>query len=132
MERKLPKVIVSALIEKDGKFLLSKETLEDGKEHWIIPGGTVEFGETLEQALNREIMEELGLCLESVSFITFKETMNLKYDYHTVIFFFRARPVGDIRLGDGVLEARFFSKQEVAGLNLVETARWFVETYANG
>ena len=39
-----PKIIVSALVERDGRFLLIRETLESGQDYWIIPGGHVEFG----------------------------------------------------------------------------------------
>jgi mutator protein MutT len=54
---------VGAAIIRDGKILLSKrgEKAQNEAGKWEIPGGAVEFGETMEQALNREMKEELGV-----------------------------------------------------------------------
>jgi len=130
MTEKNPKLIVAALIEKDNKFLLTKEILESGTEYWIIPGGGVEFGENLADAVKREIKEEIGLEIEIIDLINFKESINLRYDYHTLIFFFRAKPLNDtISLEDKVLEAKFFTKEEAKKLNLVESAKWLFEKH---
>jgi ADP-ribose pyrophosphatase YjhB (NUDIX family) len=132
MAEKTPKVVVAAVIEKDGKVLLAKEILESGEEYWIIPGGGVQFGESLADAVKREVKEELGLDVEPAEMIDCREHMNLKYDYHAVIFFFRARPLaGGMKLADEVLEARFFGKDEVKNLNLVATTRWLLQKHMN-
>ena len=52
---------VGAFIVKDGKLLLLKRKKPPEKGKWMIPGGKVEFGETLEEALKKEIQEELGV-----------------------------------------------------------------------
>jgi ADP-ribose pyrophosphatase YjhB (NUDIX family) len=58
----MPKIEVraAALMVKDGKVLLVNHR-KHGRSYWVLPGGHVEFGETLEQALVREMKEELAL-----------------------------------------------------------------------
>lgn len=126
MNKKLPKIIVSALIKKDGKFLLVKEVLESKKPYWIIPGGGVNFGESLKEALKREIKEEVGLDIEISKFLFFKEHQRLEFNYHTIIFFFKAETSSDkFVLEDGkILGTKFFSKDEIKKLKLVDTAEW--------
>ena len=121
----LPKVVVGALVEKDGKFLLTKEILESSEEYWIIPGGKVEFGETLEDAARREIKEELGIDVSINNLIGFKEAIYTKHGYHTIIFFFSASPINNsMTFNEVVLDAKYFSKEEIKDLNLVESAKW--------
>lgn len=58
-------VVTAAIIEKEGKFLLAqrKENTSQGLK-WEFPGGKIEFGETPEQCLVREIQEELNIIIE--------------------------------------------------------------------
>ena len=63
-EREPVDVAVGVLIDPDGRFLLTSRP--DGKVyagHWEFPGGKVEPGESVEQALRRELHEELGITI---------------------------------------------------------------------
>jgi 8-oxo-dGTP diphosphatase len=63
-DRLLTQVAVGVLFQSDGRFLLT--TRPPGKAYegqWEFPGGKVEPGETLEQALVRELQEELGITV---------------------------------------------------------------------
>ena len=122
-----PRIISSAVIKKDNKLLLVKEMLEDSKNWWVFPGGGVEFGETIENAVKREIKEEVGLDIEIKEFLGFKEAIYKKYGYHTVIFFFLAEPLNDEILKNDVLEANYFTEKEIKNLNLVQSAKWVLE-----
>lgn len=58
-------VVVAAAIERDGLYLVARRTRPvDVAGRWEFPGGKVEAGETEEQALIREIREELGVDIE--------------------------------------------------------------------
>jgi 8-oxo-dGTP diphosphatase len=60
-------VAVGVLIDRDGRFLLTSRP--EGKVyagHWEFPGGKLEAGETVEQALRRELHEELGITIGAV------------------------------------------------------------------
>lgn len=130
---KLPKVIASALVKNNGKYLFVREVLESGNHYWIVPGGHVEFGETIEDAARREIKEETNLDIEIVKFLGFKEAIHTKYDYHTVIFFFLAKALNGIDLDRAtdkkVLDAKFFSREELKSLNLVPSAKWLLDNH---
>ena len=62
--RKLVQVAVGVLLQPDGHFLLTSRP--EGKVYagyWEFPGGKLEEGETVEQALRRELIEELGVTI---------------------------------------------------------------------
>ncbi|MDP3724527.1 MAG: NUDIX hydrolase [bacterium] len=52
-----------ALILKDGRFLVIKEVI-DGKDIWDLPGGKIEYGESAEETVLREVKEEVGLDVD--------------------------------------------------------------------
>ncbi len=55
-----------AVIIRDNKILLMHRK-KDGKEYWVFPGGHIEAGETPEQAMTREIWEEVSLKVKKLS-----------------------------------------------------------------
>lgn len=59
-----PVPAVAAVIIRDGEILLVKRAYEPSKGKWSIPGGSVEWGEPLVEALKREVREETGLEIE--------------------------------------------------------------------
>jgi len=61
---KRPIPAVAAVMVQDGKLLLIKRGVEPSKGKWSVPGGRVEWGETLIEAVKREVREETGLEIE--------------------------------------------------------------------
>ncbi|MDC6118998.1 nucleoside triphosphatase NudI [Serratia rubidaea] len=76
------RVIVCPVIQNDGEFLLCKMAADRGvfPGQWALPGGGMEPGETMEAALRREIMEELGkeLLIVDVKPWTFRDDIRTK------------------------------------------------------
>lgn len=73
-EQHKPIIAVSGLVfNPEGKLLLVKTHKWNGC--FIKPGGRVEFGETAEQALKREMLEETGLKVSSTEFVSFQESI---------------------------------------------------------
>lgn len=130
MAQRKPKLVVGILVRNKNKFLLAREILEGGKAYWIVPGGKVEFGETIEDAAKREILEETGIKAKKLKFLAYKEAIAAKYNYHTVIFFFETK-TNTTKIKDDiegkVMEAKWFTKRQALKLPLVFSAKWLFE-----
>jgi ADP-ribose pyrophosphatase YjhB (NUDIX family) len=61
--------VVSAIVECDGKIILTRRTNEPQKGLWALPGGFVDYEESLEDALIRELQEELDLTVTSPAYL---------------------------------------------------------------
>ena len=70
-----PQLATSAAIFRDGKALLVRRARSPGKGFYSLPGGRVEFGESLAEALAREVMEETGLVIDIVGLSGFREVL---------------------------------------------------------
>jgi 8-oxo-dGTP diphosphatase len=87
-----PQLAVSAAIFRDGKVLLVRRSRSPGKGFYSLPGGRVEFGESLHQALTREVDEETGLQIDIVGLTTWREVLpSGTGGGHYVIMSFAAR-----------------------------------------
>ena len=128
--REKPVVGVGAVIIKDGKILLVKRGNEPNKGKWAIPGGLVNTGESLEDALKREIMEEVGFEIEvddvvCVSEEIFRDGNGVKYHY-IVIDFFVDVIGGELRAGSDAVDARWVKLNEIDSLDVVDFVKKLV------
>lgn len=58
--------VVIGIIEKDNKFLLARRKFSEGNLSWTFPGGAIEENETEEQAIVREIFEEIDIKVKAI------------------------------------------------------------------
>jgi 8-oxo-dGTP diphosphatase len=70
-----PQLAVSAAIFRDDKILLVRRARSPAKGFYSLPGGRVEFGETLHAALHREVDEETALKIEIVGLAGWREVV---------------------------------------------------------
>jgi len=83
-----PAVGVGGVVVHDGRVVLIRRGKQPLKGRWSVPGGSVEIGETLEQAVVRELREETGLEVRPVSFLTVFDRIERQGEsvlYHFVI-----------------------------------------------
>jgi len=129
-----PLVGTGALILKDGKLLLVKRGAEPGFGKWSIPGGLVELGETVQEAMVREVKEEVGFDVEVVKLTDTVDTITLdqngRVQYHFVVVNFLARIVGgELKTATDILEARWIPVEEVEKCDLTKSFRAFFEKH---
>ena len=87
-----PQLAVSAAIFRDGKVLLVRRARSPGKGFYSLPGGRVEFGESLHQALVREVDEETQLEIDIIGLAGWREVLpSAGAGGHYLIMSFAAR-----------------------------------------
>jgi 8-oxo-dGTP diphosphatase len=116
-----PFLAVSATIYRDGRVLLVRRARAPGRDLFSLPGGVVEAGETLAEAVAREVLEETGLTIEPVELAGHREVIirdaDGRAERHFVILSFACRWVaGEAGPSDEVAEARWVAPDEIAGL----------------
>jgi len=92
-----------------------------------LPGGVLECGETLREAVAREAREETGLVVETGEMLGVYERVirddKKRVRYHYVLIDFLCRPLsGDLKAGSDAAEVRWFSRNELPALNLAYDA----------
>jgi ADP-ribose pyrophosphatase YjhB (NUDIX family) len=120
-----PYLAVSAAIFRDGQVLIVRRARPPAHGLYTLPGGGVELGETLEQAVIREVREETGLAIAPLALVGFREAIARdaagRVERHFVILPFAARWVGgEIALSEELAEAHWRVPHEIAGLKTTE------------
>jgi mutator protein MutT len=116
-----PEVCVGAVVVEDGRLLLIRRGRGPAQGEWSVPGGRVEAGESLAEAVVRELAEETGLegvCGELIGWVE-----RVGDDYHFVILDFAVTlldPEADPVAADDAQEAAWVPLHNVADFQLVE------------
>jgi 8-oxo-dGTP diphosphatase len=123
---------VGAVVVQDGRALLIKRRSEPAKGEWSIPGGAVEVGETIHDALVREVLEETGLVVEVKEPLAVLERIfrdeEGRFAYHYVLVDYRAVPKGgELRAASDAADARYFTTDELERLGLADITKSVVE-----
>ncbi len=118
-----PRVAVGAIVFNNNRVLLVRRGRPPSQDLWAIPGGSVEIGETLQEAAEREIFEETGITIRAgepvYTFDAIERDNTGRIRFHYVIVDLGADYVaGDPKAGDDAVEARWVTAQEINELNV--------------
>ena len=128
-----PYLAVSAAIVRDGKVLAVRRARKPALNLYTLPGGAVETGETLTEAVMREVREETSLDIEPVALVGHREAIARdaqgRIERHFVILCFAARWLaGEVVLNAELDDARWLAPSELAGLQTTEGLAEIVKT----
>ena len=127
-ERRYPQrpfLAVSAAIMRDGKVLAVRRARKPAMSLYTMPGGVVEIGETLTEAVTREVREETQLTIEPIALAGHREAIMRDaqglVERHFVIMCFAALWLaGEVVLNEELDDARWLMPDELAGLRTTE------------
>jgi 8-oxo-dGTP diphosphatase len=128
-----PELCVGAIVVLDGALLLVQRAFAPGAGEWSVPGGRVERGETLVEAVVRELAEETGLegiCGELVGIVE-RFDDDADGSTHYVILDFRVTVIDDAepRAGSDAVDARWVPLEDVAEMLLVDGLAEFLHEH---
>jgi ADP-ribose pyrophosphatase YjhB (NUDIX family) len=117
-----PQIAVSAAIFRDNRILLVRRARSPAKGFYSLPGGRVEFGETLHAALHREVNEETSLKIEIVDLAGWREVVpGPAGGGHYLIMSFAARWAGNEPvLNDELDDFKWLPPDALGNLKLTE------------
>jgi ADP-ribose pyrophosphatase YjhB (NUDIX family) len=131
-----PKVAVTARIGHGARLLLIRRGVNPGKGLWALPGGYMDAGEMPEDALRREIAEEIDLAVDVHELLAIYPMVNDNQASQGIVLVYRATPADPLySVGaplaalDDVAEARWFAAGELPAelafaSTAVEVRRW--------
>jgi ADP-ribose pyrophosphatase YjhB (NUDIX family) len=120
-----PFLAVSAAIWRDGKVLIVRRARTPAHQIYTLPGGVVETGETLIEAVQREIAEETGLTIEPVALAGHRDVIvrdaTQRVARHFVVLAFACRWLGgEPTLNEELSEARWIDPAALAQFETTE------------
>jgi 8-oxo-dGTP diphosphatase len=115
-----------AAVRQGDRFLLVQRARPPFKGYWSLPGGSVEVGETVEEALTREIREETGLTATIQQFLGYAEAIERDESglvkRHYIIFYFEAIPSdGKIVAGSDALAVCWMSAPDARTQSITDS-----------
>ena len=127
-----PLVGVGAIILDENRVVLARRGRPPALGQWSLPGGIVEPGETMEEAIVREVEEEVGLKVEVIHLVSVLDWILLDaagdVEFHYVLMDFLCRPAGGaLRAGSDVLSACLVPLEAIPHYHLKRETREVID-----
>lgn len=122
--------VVAVIVDDEGRVLLTRRSIPPFQDLWVMPGGKIDLGEPILDALKREVHEEVGLEVEVEGLIdVFEHLTPGEENCHFVILYYRCRPLycDIVRNEHEVAEAVWVPCRELQGYAMPAGARYILE-----
>jgi 8-oxo-dGTP diphosphatase len=128
-----PMVGVGGVVIEDGRALLIRRGSEPLLGEWSIPGGSLELGETLEEGVARELLEETGIAVRVLELIEVFDRIYVETTagtdakrgprfHYVIVDYLCERIRGEARAGSDVTDVAWVREDELEAYSLTETA----------
>jgi 8-oxo-dGTP diphosphatase len=121
--------VVAVIIDSEEQVLLTQRSVPPFQGEWVMPGGKIDLGEPIVEALKREVWEEVGLEVEVNDLIDiFEHVAPGENNYHFIIIYYRCTPLYcDVNHNrDEVMEARWVKPEELEQYKIPAGARFIL------
>jgi 8-oxo-dGTP diphosphatase len=122
-----PRLGCAGLIRYGDQVLLGKRNKEPNRGLWILPGGGVEFGESLAKTLERELLEEAGIHVDVQGIFKVYELINPPSEHRVIVYVNGSYRSGEPIASSDLSEVRFFHKYELKEMSQHGLISPFVE-----
>lgn len=123
-------VSIDALVIQEGKILLVKRGFDPYKGYWALPGGHLDYDETVEDAVRREVKEETNLVVTFLSFLGVYSSPS-RHPSQTVAIAFKTEVAGEAKYGSDAVDLKYFPMDELPD-ELAFDHKQIIEDYKKG
>lgn len=128
--RRRPRATIVGIISRGNKILLIKRANQPHKGWWALVGGKLERYETAENAMKREIKEELGVRVKKLKFIFYNDSIIKKLNRHALEICFKVETATSFKINkQEVSEFKYFTKNEIKKMKLAFTHKQILNKY---
>lgn len=117
-----PQVAVRAIISnaKEEILILKRAKTSYGNGYWNLPGGKIDFGDTAEETIRKELKEEVNLNCNSAQFLFYLDNLpDETTDLHFVTLFFKCKCSGDLQLNDESSDYKWINFNQLSDYQFV-------------
>ncbi|MDR1721454.1 MAG: NUDIX hydrolase [Methanobrevibacter sp.] len=120
MAYKKPSITTDIFISNEkNEFILIKRKNEPFKDYWALPGGFIDYGESVEDCAIREAKEETGIDVELIKLFNVYSKKDRDPRGHTISVVFIANgDFNQLQAADDAAEAKIFKKEDLNQINL--------------
>lgn len=122
--------VVAVILDDMERVLLTRRSIPPFQDLWVMPGGKIDLGESILDALRREVREEVGLEVEVDDLIdVFEHVTPGEENYHFVIIYYLCRPLWcEISYNEQeVAEAAWVQGSDLGNYQLADGARYILD-----
>ncbi|WP_171684744.1 NUDIX domain-containing protein [Paenibacillus planticolens] len=121
-------VVGALILDRQNRLFLMKSSGKF-KDDWIIPGGKIECGETMIEALKREIKEETNLNIENIQFLGVREQINS--DKHFIFIEHIATTINsdEVIINSEAVDFGWFTKSQLNSISIATPTKLLIEEH---